>query len=169
MFAGIIDDRSAHDTSGPPEFNAKFILAATAHLNMPNDRFTSAVVYRGYLLYSQLFSCELNLSEQMDRAPLSGENSMSYQARPSASQVFREFHCRRCGPQDALRSSPRGFFEKYILPFLFLRVVRCERCYHRRYIFRSVPVMERYSAEPKAPQRARVSDSTEDTGNHRIA
>jgi hypothetical protein len=127
---------------------------------MPNDWFTSLLVFNNPLAHCTRHLCPLRYMCESGQSFSVRRNSVSYQARPSASQVFREFHCRECGPQDALRSRPRGFFEKHILPLLFLRVVRCERCYHRRYIFRSVPVKERYSAERKAPQRACVSDST---------
>jgi hypothetical protein len=63
---------------------------------------------------------------------------------PSASsRFFRDFHCSRCNGQEAYRSHPRGIFEKLLLHLLMLRAVRCERCFHRRYVFRSVPVLER--------------------------
>jgi hypothetical protein len=39
-----------------------------------------------------------------------------------------------------------------VLPFLFLQAVRCERCFHRRYVLRTVPVLERESgADSPAP------------------
>lgn len=63
-----------------------------------------------------------------------------------------EFHCRGCGKQEAYRSRPRGFFEKYVLPLLFLQTVRCERCYHRCYAWRTIPTLERDEAAPKPPR-----------------
>jgi hypothetical protein len=72
--------------------------------------------------------------------------------QPSWSRFFEEFHCRECGVQDAYRSRPRGFFEKHVLQFLFLQVVRCERCYHRSYALRTIPVCDRVSADPKPAQ-----------------
>jgi hypothetical protein len=41
-----------------------------------------------------------------------------------------------------------------------LRPVRCDRCYHRSYIFRSVPVLERAGPTDKP----RPSHGTSDTG-----
>ena len=76
------------------------------------------------------------------------------------SRWFQEFRCPGCGPQEAFRSRPRGFFENHVLPLLFLQVVRCERCYHRRYVLRTVPVLEHESgAICPAPAR---SSSTRD-------
>jgi len=39
-----------------------------------------------------------------------------------------------------------------VLQFLFLQVVRCERCYHRSYALRTIPVRDRVSADPKPAQ-----------------
>jgi hypothetical protein len=63
-------------------------------------------------------------------------------SRPSWSWLF-EFHCPECGYQEGYRSRSRGFLEKYLLPVLLLRAVRCDRCYHRSYALCSVPVLER--------------------------
>ena len=73
-------------------------------------------------------------------------------ASPSWSRFFEEFHCRGCGAHEAYRSRPRGFFEKYVLPFLLLQPVRCERCYHRGYVLRTIPALERPEPERKASQ-----------------
>jgi hypothetical protein len=54
-----------------------------------------------------------------------------------------QFHCRGCGGHEVYRSRPRGFFENYVLPCLFLQPVRCERCYHRTYILRTISALER--------------------------
>jgi hypothetical protein len=70
-------------------------------------------------------------------------------ARPSWSQFFEEFYCRGCGGQEAYRSRPRGFFEKYVLPLLLLQTVRCERCYHRLYVLSTISVPERAQPERK--------------------
>ncbi len=84
-------------------------------------------------------------------------------ASPSWSQFFGEFHCRGCGGQEAYRSRPRGFFEKFVLPFLLLQAVRCARCYHRCYILRTIPVPERDQLErkrsPSQPPNGSDSDS----------
>jgi hypothetical protein len=58
-------------------------------------------------------------------------------------RVFEEFNCRGCGFQDAYRSRPRGFFEKYVLPMMWLQTVRCERCFHRSYTLRGIMVLDR--------------------------
>ena len=73
-------------------------------------------------------------------------------ASPSWSRFFDEFHRRGCGAHEAYRSRPRGFFEKYVLPFLLLQAVRCERCYHRGYVLRTIPALERPESERKTPQ-----------------
>ncbi len=76
------------------------------------------------------------------------------------SRVFQEFHCPSCGGQEAYRSRPRGFFEKGFLPLLMLRPVRCERCYHRRYIFRTVPVLERVAPTSRIENQSASDSST---------
>ena len=70
----------------------------------------------------------------------------------SWSRFFEEFRCRGCGVQDAYSSRPRGFFERRVLPLLFLQTVRCERCYHRAYALRSVPTLGRVEVGPKKSQ-----------------
>jgi type II secretory ATPase GspE/PulE/Tfp pilus assembly ATPase PilB-like protein len=67
--------------------------------------------------------------------------------RPSWMGVFKEFHCRECSAQEAYRSRPRGFFEKHVLRFLLLQAVRCERCSHRGYVWRTIPALERVQPE----------------------
>jgi hypothetical protein len=81
-----------------------------------------------------------------------GGNFVTPFSGPSWSRFFEEFHCRGCGFQDAYRSRPRGFFEKHVLPLLLLQTVRCERCYHRRYIFFTVPVLEHVPPDGKMPR-----------------
>ncbi len=80
----------------------------------------------------------------------------------SGSRFFEEFHCRGCGGQEAYRSRPRGFFEKYVLPFLLLQAVRCEHCYHRSYILRTIPVPERAQTERKQSHSRLPSGSKSD-------
>jgi hypothetical protein len=36
-----------------------------------------------------------------------------------------------------------------VLPLLLLQVVRCERCYHRRYVWSTIPALERVPADRK--------------------
>jgi hypothetical protein len=80
---------------------------------------------------------------------LSRRCSLTLVSRSSWSQFFEEFYCRGCGFQDACRSRPRGFFERRVLPLLLLQVVRCERCYHRSYVWSTIPALERVPADRK--------------------
>jgi len=74
---------------------------------------------------------------------------VSLQGQPSWIRFFEEFQCPECGCHAAYRSRPRGFFEKHILS-LMMRPVRCDRCSHRSYAFRLVPMQER--TQPNVPQ-----------------
>ncbi len=80
----------------------------------------------------------------------------------SWSRFFEEFRCRGCGGKEAYRSRPRGFLEKYVLPFLFLQTVRCERCYHRSYVLSTIPVLERAQPDRKQSQSQRSGDTKPD-------
>jgi hypothetical protein len=83
--------------------------------------------------------------------------------RPPWSAFLEEFCCRRCGGGEAFRSRPRGFFEKHLLPFIMMQPVRCERCDHRRYIWSTIPVLER--AQPgRKPATGQSSESSETGG-----
>jgi hypothetical protein len=82
--------------------------------------------------------------------------------RSSWSRFFEEFHCRGCGFQEAVRSRPRGFFEKHVLPLLLLQAVRCERCYHRRYVWFAIPALDRVPADRKQSQSETASGSKSD-------
>jgi hypothetical protein len=55
----------------------------------------------------------------------------------------RLFQCRECGGFVGYRSRPKSFTEKYILPALWIRPVRCGKCLRRSYQLGSVPVRER--------------------------
>jgi hypothetical protein len=80
--------------------------------------------------------------------------------RPSWNPFLTEFHCRDCGGNEAYRSRPRGFFETYALPIFFLQPVRCDRCYRRSYVPRSISARER-------PQRGRIpADSQPDAASN---
>jgi hypothetical protein len=78
---------------------------------------------------------------------------------PSWSRFFEEFHCRGCGGQEAYRSRARGFFERYVLPLLLLQAVRCERCYHRSYVLRTIPALERVQVRKQSQSHAGDSRS----------
>ena len=83
----------------------------------------------------------------------------------SRNPFAREFHCRGCGGHDAYQSRPRGFFERYLLPVIFLRPVRCDRCYLRSYVLRTVVARER-----TLPSKSLESQPSPDPNQHsRIA
>lgn len=42
-----------------------------------------------------------------------------------------QFRCPDCGGSAAYRSRRRSVFERYVLPFLLLRPVRCANCFRR--------------------------------------
>jgi hypothetical protein len=74
-------------------------------------------------------------------------------------RFFSKFHCSKCNGDEAYHSRPRGLLEKYLLPLLLLKPVRCEHCYHRVYVFRSVSAQDRpvYSPKPVQHQSAKAS------------
>src|SRR5580693_9892186 len=92
-----------------------------------------------------------------------GGNFVTPFSGPSWSRFFEEFHCRECGFQAAYRSRPRSFFEKHVLPLLLLQTVRCERCYRRGYVFRTIPTLERFQPVRKQSQSEAASASKSDT------
>jgi hypothetical protein len=77
-----------------------------------------------------------------------------------------EFHCQECGHHEAYRSRPRGVFEKYLLPILMLRPVRCDRCYRRSYARRTVAAALRM---PSAGRHTVSQSSGISAGQSRIA
>lgn len=92
-------------------------------------------------------------------------------AGSSGSGFFEEFCCRGCGGQEAYRSRPRNFFEKYLLPLMLLQSVRCDCCYRRTYVLRTVAVLER-PLPPRIPPQSQSSVTSESgdrvaSGDHR--
>ena len=61
--------------------------------------------------------------------------------------LSKQFRCSDCGGLDGFRSRPRTFTEKYILPILLLRPVRCVDCFRRKYQTVFVNVRERNDSE----------------------
>ncbi len=55
----------------------------------------------------------------------------------------RPYRCRDCGREVGVRSSPRTLAERYILPLLLMRPVRCAECFRRDYRMIFTPVRER--------------------------
>jgi len=86
--------------------------------------------------------------------------------RPSWAPFSNEFRCCDCGSDEAFRSRPRGFFEKYVLAILFLQPVRCDRCYLRSYVSQGVAVRERPRLERKQPESQPVASAAR---NSRVA
>lgn len=54
-----------------------------------------------------------------------------------------EYRCFDCGNGTGFRSRPRTFSERYVLPVLLLRPVRCSECFRRDYRLLFVPVKDR--------------------------
>jgi hypothetical protein len=61
--------------------------------------------------------------------------------------VRQPFQCRDCGSVKGYRSRPRNVIEKYILPVLGLRPVRCADCSRRSFQPFFVITRERPEAE----------------------
>jgi hypothetical protein len=76
---------------------------------------------------------------------------MPRQAGLSGMRFVDEFVCRGCGAQEAFRSRPRGFFEKYVLPLFLLRTVRCAGCFQRSYVLRTIPALARVQSNREQP------------------
>jgi len=53
------------------------------------------------------------------------------------------FECRDCGGFRGYRSRPKNLTEKFLLPLMFLRPVRCGDCYRRSYQSSFIPVLPR--------------------------
>ncbi|MFI5102474.1 MAG: hypothetical protein ACHP9V_03780 [Terriglobales bacterium] len=49
-----------------------------------------------------------------------------------------------------------------MLPVFWLQAVRCERCYHRSYILRTIPAVERVPPEHKDSQSQCLADPKSD-------
>jgi hypothetical protein len=54
----------------------------------------------------------------------------------------KRYRCRDCGRQVGFRSQPRNLMERYILPLLLMRPVRCAECFRRDYRLILTPVRE---------------------------
>ncbi len=64
----------------------------------------------------------------------------------------RLFQCRNCGGFEGYRSHPKTLAERFVLPLLLLRPVRCGDCLRRGY--RSVFVPVREPRQPGKTHRA---------------
>ena len=61
--------------------------------------------------------------------------------------LSKSFQCRDCGSVDGYRSRPRTLAERFLLPLLLLRPVRCADCFRRSY--QSVFMQVRDRHQPK--------------------
>jgi len=68
--------------------------------------------------------------------------------------LFTQFHCYFCGSEEGYSSRRRSLFEREVLPWLYLRPVRCGVCFRRFYLPASVPLRSRGQALNS------ISDST---------
>ncbi len=61
----------------------------------------------------------------------------------SDSPLVSSYLCRDCGSELGFRSRRRNFAERYLLPLLLLKPVRCGECFRRDYRLIFTPVRER--------------------------
>jgi hypothetical protein len=57
---------------------------------------------------------------------------------------FQPYHCRDCGSDVGFRSRRRTLSERYLLPLLLLRPVRCGECFRRDYRLIFTRVSDRF-------------------------
>ena len=72
--------------------------------------------------------------------------------------LFPPYHCSDCGSEVGFRSRRRTLMERYLLPVLFLRPVRCGECFRRDYRLIFTAVRDRLMATPRIvrPSRRRT-------------
>ena len=69
--------------------------------------------------------------------------------------LFPPYHCSDCGSEVGFRSRRRTLMERYLLPVLFLRPVRCGECFRRDYRLIFTAVRDRLMATPRiVPRKA---------------
>ena len=62
-----------------------------------------------------------------------------------ASSLVLPYRCRDCGSEVGFRSRRRNLLERYLLPLLLMRPVRCSDCFRRDYRLIFTDVRERRS------------------------
>lgn len=72
----------------------------------------------------------------------------------SSAMPTKPFQCRDCGSHNGYRSRSRTLAEKYLLPVLLLRPVRCAECFRREYTWLFIQVRVREREAPALPYRA---------------
>lgn len=65
----------------------------------------------------------------------------------------KRYRCRDCGGKIGFRSRPHNSMERYILPLLLTRAVRCAECFRRDYRLIFTPVRERSSHHDETTDR----------------
>jgi hypothetical protein len=60
-----------------------------------------------------------------------------------------QYQCPDCGCSQAYRSRPRNLLERYFVPILLLRPVRCINCYRRSLISIFIHLPDRTQKEPR--------------------
>jgi len=74
--------------------------------------------------------------------------------------LTKPYVCRDCGSEVGFRSRRRTLTERFILPLLLLKPVRCGECFRRDYRLIFTPVNDRLSDAPKlAPGKLTSSTS----------
>jgi len=68
----------------------------------------------------------------------------------SPDSLSSSYSCPDCGNNVGFRSRPRTFTERYLLPLLLLRPVRCGHCFRRDYRLIFTAVRERLSDVPRS-------------------
>jgi hypothetical protein len=63
--------------------------------------------------------------------------------------LFSPYKCRDCGSEIGFRSRRRTLAERYLLPILCLRPVRCGECFRRDYRLMFTPVRDRNMTAPR--------------------
>jgi hypothetical protein len=69
----------------------------------------------------------------------------------SDSPLVPPYLCRDCGSELGFRSRRRNFAERYLLPLLLLKPVRCGECFRRDYRLIFTPVRDRMPEPAKMP------------------
>jgi hypothetical protein len=65
---------------------------------------------------------------------------------PPALRFFPSYECRDCGSEVGFRSRRRTLMERFVLPLMLLRPVRCGECFRREYRLVFTKVRDRFSA-----------------------
>lgn len=77
---------------------------------------------------------------------------------------FPAYRCSDCGSETGFRSRRRTWSERFILPLLLLKPVRCGECFRRDYKLIFTAVSDRVTVAPMIPPR-----KTPATSNRNVA